>query len=173
MAFAAALPIITAAIGAVSSVVGGISAYQQGKSNAKLAERNAEISRKQAELRTEEIDRDRRQRTGSITAAYGANGISTDVGSPLDVLDYSVRLGEIDKQNALYQGNVQAYGYDVEASQARASGRSGLVSGLLGAVSPALSAGSGIAGLKAGADTSYNASVAPKLINSGFIPTGF
>lgn len=126
------IAIATAAVSALGSVMGAVQGMQAASYNAALAERNAEIARRQGVLEQERIDRESRQRLGAITAGYGANNIVSGEGSPLDVLDYSFREGERDKQNAEYNAAIRASGYQAQASQARAEGQAALISGVMG-----------------------------------------
>ena len=160
------LAIVGLAVSALGSVVGGIQGMQSANYNAKLASRNAEISKRQGELEAERLDRDGRRQRGAISAAYGANNIVGGEGSPLDVLENSFTTAELDKQNLEYAANIKAYGYNAEAAAQKQAGKTALTKGLFNA------AGTALSGLSGGADTSYGASVAPNLINRGFIPAG-
>ena len=160
------LAIVGLAVSALGSVVGGIQGMQSANYNAKLASRNAEIAKRQGELEAERLDRDGRRQRGAISAAYGANNIVGGEGSPLDVLENSFTTAELDKQNLEYAANIKAYGYQAEAAAQKQAGKTALTKGLFNAAGSALSAAGG------GADTSYGASVAPNLINRGFIPAG-
>ncbi len=163
------LAIIGAVTSAVGSVVGGIQGMQSANYNAKLASRNAEIAKRQGELEAERLDRDGRRQRGAISAAYGANNIVGGEGSPLDVLENSFTITALDQQNAEYAAKIKAYGYQTEAAKQKQEGKTALTKGLFSAAGTALGAAGGLGG---GADTSYGASVAPNLINRGFIPAG-
>ena len=158
-----------AVVSVMGSVMGGIQGMQSANYNAKLASRNAEISKRQGELEAERLDRDGRRQRGAISAAYGANNIVGGEGSPLDVLENSFTIAELDKQNAKYNADIKAYGYNAEAAAQKQAGKTALTKGLFSAAGSALGAAGGLSG---GADTSYGASVAPNLINRGFIPAG-
>ncbi len=110
----AAAPLIFAAISTVVSVVG---ALRQGKSeqashnyNADLADRDAKIVRQQAIGESERISRENYLRRGKIIAAIGGAGIKQE-GSAIDVLGDVVSQGELDKQNAIYAGELRSLGY--------------------------------------------------------------
>ena len=160
------LAIVGAAVSALGSVVGGIQGMQSANYNAKLATRNAEIAQRQGELEAERLDRDGRRQRGAISAAYGANNIVGGEGSPLDVLENSFTTAALDKENAEYNAKIKAYGYQAEAAAQKQAGKTALTKSLFNAANTALG------GLSGGADTSYGASVAPNLINRGFIPAG-
>lgn len=142
----ATLAIIGAAVSAVGSVVGGIQGMQSANYNAKLASRNAEIAQRQGELEAERLDRDGRRQRGAITAAYGANNIVGGEGSPLDVLENSFTIAELDKQNAKYNADINAYGYNAEAAAQKQAGRNSLTKGLFSAAGTALGAAGGLGG---------------------------
>jgi hypothetical protein len=162
------IAIVGLAVSALGSVVGGIQGMQAANYNAKLATRNAEIAKRQGELEAERLDRDGRRQRGAISAAYGANNIVGGEGSPLDVLENSFTTAALDKENAEYNAKIKAYGYNAEAAAQKQAGKRVLTEGLFNAAGSALGAAGGLGG----GDTSYGASVAPNLINRGFIPAG-
>lgn len=123
---AAAVPFI---IGA-SAVVSAIGAIQQGKAakdaanyNAAIAEQNAAISRSNAAAEAGQIDRENYLRLGAIRAAQGHTGGVSGEGSVLDVLGDVAAQGELEKQQALYQGELAARGYSNTAALDRFSGK--------------------------------------------------
>jgi len=93
-----------------SSVTGGISSYQQGKSQqamynyqAQVAEQNAKIAKDNAAMeRQTGIEEARLQRmktlraVGSQQAAMAANGIDVTQGTPLDIIEDTSAMGELD-----------------------------------------------------------------------------
>lgn len=131
------------AIAAVGAIVGGIQGMQSANYNAKLAERNAEISQRQGELEADRLDRDGRRQRGAITAAYGANNIVGGEGSPLDVLENSFTIAEGDKQLAMYNADIKAYGYNAEAAAQKQAGKTALTKGLFSAAGTAIGGLSG------------------------------
>lgn len=122
----AALPLIATVGGTAFKVFGalkqGQAAQQAAQYNAAIAERNADISRQQAEAEALQIDREGRQRAGAIRAAAGASGITLE-GSVLDVLADTVAQGELEKQNAMYVGNLRAMSYEEDAALELRSGK--------------------------------------------------
>lgn len=141
------LAIVGAAVSALGSVVGGIQGMQSANYNAKLASRNAEIAKRQGELEAERLDRDGRRQRGAISAAYGANNIVGGEGSPLDVLENSFTTAELDKQNAEYNANIRAYGYNAEAAKYKQEAGNSLTRGLFGAAGTVIG---GLSSLPAG-----------------------
>ena len=140
------IAIVGLAVSALGSVVGGIQGMQSANYNAKLASRNAEIAKRQGELEAERLDRDGRRQRGAISAAYGANNIVGGEGSPLDVLENSFTTAELDKQNAKYNADIKAYGYQTEAAKHKAEGTRVLTEGLFNAAGSALSAAGSFGG---------------------------
>lgn len=141
---AAAIPYVVAA----SAVVSAVSAIRQGNAaeaaanfNAQVAEQNATIAREQAAAKAKQIDRENYLRLGAIRAAQGKNGGAAGAGSVLDVLSDAAAQGELDKQNALYSGEMAARGYTNTANLDRYSGETARTSGYLKAGSELLSGG--------------------------------
>jgi hypothetical protein len=106
------------AIGTAVSVVGALSQGQQAKSaadyNAAVANNNAIAARQQADANAAAQQRKARLQIGSMRAGYGASGVSLE-GSPLDVLEQSASMAELDRQNILYGGALKAQGYEATA----------------------------------------------------------
>jgi len=53
---------------------------------------------------------------GSLLAGYGASGVSTDEGSPMDVLRMSIANATLDEHLIRYRGELQAMGYGESAT---------------------------------------------------------
>lgn len=110
---AAALPVLMIA----SAVIGAVSAIQQGQAakaaadfNTQVANQNATLSRQNAAAVAQQQARENYLRIGAITAAQGHSG-GTEAGSVLDVIGDTAMQGELQKQNIIYQGELQARGY--------------------------------------------------------------
>jgi len=149
---AVAIPFIMAA----SAVVGAIGAIQQGNAakaaadyNSTINAQNADIARRDAAAQAGQIDRENFLRLGSIRAAQGKAGGAAGSGSVLDVLGDVAAQGELEKQNAIYQGEQRARGYANTAQLDTFGGRNAQTSGYLKAGTELLSGG-------AKAYTSYN-----------------
>lgn len=146
MAVAAAVPLVLSAVGTAVTVV---SAIQQGKAakraadyNAQVAQQNAMLAREQAQANARIADRRNRLRLGAIRAAQGASGGAAGEGSVLDVLGDVATQGELEKQQILYSGEVQARGYSNEATLSRMKGKSASAAAKLKAGSALLSGAS-------------------------------
>lgn len=146
MAFAAAaVPFIQAA----GAVIGAISAIQQGRAanaaaqyNATISEQNAAISRSDAAAQATQIERENTLRLGAIRAAQGRAGGAAGEGSVLDVLGDVAAQGELERQQAIYQGELRARGFTNTAQLDRFSGRQAQSAGYMRAGAELLSGGS-------------------------------
>lgn len=170
---AAAVPIFTM----ISTAVSVVGALRQGKSqqqaagyNAAVADRNAEVARQQSRQEAAQIDRRNRLRIGAARASVGASG-GTAEGSAIDVLGDMVAQGELERQQALYQGELRAMGFQDTASLERARGRDARSAARTRA-GTALLSGAGQAysqysdlsgGTGGGSSGSYNARMGPSL----------
>jgi len=121
----AAAPLILTGI---STAVGVIGAIRQGRAakraheyNASIATRNANIARDQATAEANRISRINHLRVGSIIAKIGGAGIRQE-GSAIEVLGDIVTQGELDKQNAIYAGELRAIGFTDTANLERSRG---------------------------------------------------
>lgn len=111
----AAIPMI---IAAVSAAVSAVSAIQQGNAakkaadfNATVAYQNAAISRENAAAQAAQEEKETYMRLGTIRANQGRAGGDAGQGSVLDVLGQVASERELERQNILYQGELQARGY--------------------------------------------------------------
>ena len=127
-----------AAIGAGVSVLGTVmNAIGQSNAadyNAKIASNNAAEARYQGQKAQELQDQQARQKMGLMVANYGSSGVSSDSGSPLDILGQSAAQAKLDNLNIGYNANLKASGYDNTAALDTAQGNNALTSGLLSAV---------------------------------------
>lgn len=94
--------------------------------NANLADQNAAITREQKDAAVEAQQRQTARSLGSIIAAYGASGVQSDNGSPLDVLADSARVAELDKLTTQYNYELKARDYENQAALDRMNAANGL-----------------------------------------------
>lgn len=101
-----------------ASVVSAVGAIQQGNAakaaanyNATINMQNAEIARSNAAAEAGQISRENYLRLGAIRASAGRMGGSSSEGSVLDVLGDVAAQGELERQQALYQGELGARGF--------------------------------------------------------------
>lgn len=145
--------------GVASGIVGGISSYQQGKAQqaqaeyqAKVAEDNARIAQQNASnVRQEGIEESRMQRmktlqtVSSQQASMAANGLDISQGTPLDVIEDTATMGELDALTTQYNSETKAQAYEQQANnfnnQAnldRIAGRNAMQAGKMNALSSGL-----------------------------------
>jgi hypothetical protein len=121
---AAALPFVAlaaAGVQAMGSVMQGQQQASADRYNAQVASQNAAATQEQTAA-SEQIQQEQAQRTiGSTVANYGASGVVSNTGTPLDVLANSASNAERDRQNILYKGQLQAAGYTDQAQLDSAS----------------------------------------------------
>lgn len=96
--------------------------HQQNKANREAMEynaainmQNAELARQQGLAEAESQARDAKRTVGSMVASYGASGVQTDVGSPLDVLADSARMAMLDNLTIKYNAEMKARAYEQQA----------------------------------------------------------
>lgn len=130
-----------AVVGAIgSAVIGGIGALQEGAAanaaaqyNAQQYETAAKTVEEQGHAEANKARRENRRLLGQMRAQYGASGITLE-GSPLDVLEDTAAEGELEAQQKIYSGRVQAVEYRNKASLSRMQGESAKKAGYIGAV---------------------------------------
>ena len=144
MAFAA-LPILagSAAVSAVGSIMQGQAQSDAANYNAAIARQNAEIARQQGEAAAQAQNRDAQRKMGSMVAAYGASGVQSDTGSPMEALMDSARMATLDNLTIKYDADLRARGYQSQAVLSSANAKSASTAGVIGAVG---AAGRGVAG---------------------------
>lgn len=150
---------VAAVAGVASGIVGGVSSYQQGKAQqaqaeyqAKVAEDNARIAQQNASnVRQEGIEESRMQRmktlqtVSSQQASMAANGLDISQGTPLDVIEDTATMGELDALTTQYNSETKAQAYEQQANnfnnQAnldRIAGRNAMQAGKMNALSSGL-----------------------------------
>lgn len=151
---AAALAVI-----AVGNLMRGESEARAAKYNANIAEQNAVIARQQGQVAVEAQQRDAARKIGAMVAAYGASGVQTDSGSPLDVLADSASKSTLDGLTIKYNYTLKALGFDTQAKLDRMGAKTARTSGILGGAASALQSysasgssgrGSGVSGTGSG-----------------------
>lgn len=112
---------------------------EAGQYNAAINMQNAELARQQGLVQAENQARDAKRTVGSMVANYGASGVQTDVGSPLDVLADSARMATLDNLTIKYNAEMQARSYEQQA-QLNLMGGGSSTSSVLGALGAGLDA---------------------------------
>jgi len=159
---------------ALTGLSTGLSAYgqyQQGKAQAaayeaqaEAAYQNAKIQNKKSELmadqyaqRQRELDDRRRLVTGQQIAAAGASGISSNVGSPLDVYTSSMEGWQQDTVNLLtnqrndqWSNYVNEVNYRNQGNAAMANAKAAKQAGTIGAFGTLLGGAASMYGMRGG-----------------------
>jgi hypothetical protein len=110
-----------AAMSAVGAVGQANAAASAGKYNAQMKQNQAVASMDQANADAQRVQREGTRAAGSLLAGYGASGVATDEGSPLDVLRDSWTQNALDVSNIMYRGRLKATGYYNDATLDRHS----------------------------------------------------
>lgn len=122
-----------------------VAAHQQGQAQANAAEANADIQEMNARVATQQATEEEsrlrtraRQIISEQRAGVAESGFALS-GSTLDMLEQSEREAELDALTIRYKGHLARAGLLADADQqraqagtARAAGRAGLLTGLLG-----------------------------------------
>lgn len=101
----------------------------QGQEEAKQLKQQAAMTEAVSAQQAESQRRQARMALGSAAAQYGASGVDFQ-GSPVDMLAQSAAFGELDAQNLLYRGSVEAYGLRAKSKAAKKAGYIGAASTL-------------------------------------------
>jgi hypothetical protein len=145
MAFMAPLLPYFAAAGGVMQAMGAIqqgnAAEAAGDYNAQIAEQNAILARQQAAEEERRFRVESTKRLGAMRAAYSASGVTLE-GSPMDVLEESMRISELDALTIRQGGRASEAAYRQEAQLSRMQGRAGQQAGQLSAAAELLRGGS-------------------------------
>jgi len=173
---------------ALTGITTGLSAYgqyQQSRAQAaayeaqaEAAYQNAKIQNKKSELladqyaqKQRELDDRRRLVTGQQIAAAGASGISSNVGSPLDVYTASMDAWGQDTVNLLtnqrndqWSNYVNEVNYRNQGNAAMANAKAAKQAGTIGAIGTLLGGAASMYGMKGGSSA---ASAEPTAYYSG------
>lgn len=139
MAALGALGVAAIAASTVSTGLGVYSAVQSGAAQKDAAEFNAAVARndaiaaqQQAASESRQLSRRNRLRAATRRARFAASGIELS-GSAEDVMFDSAVQDELDRQNAIYRGELRARRSKAEAGLQEAMGRNAVTSSYLNA----------------------------------------
>jgi hypothetical protein len=99
----------------IGTLMGGEASAMSSEYNASIARQNAAIAQQQGQAAMEAQQRTYRRAVGAGLAAYGASGVQSDSGSPLDVLADSARMAELDRLTIGYNAKLKAIGLEQNA----------------------------------------------------------
>lgn len=120
------LAITAAASGALSAagaLYEGQAAYKAGQMNAGMLRLKASQIRQQAQYEEQQSLVNARKIVGDMKANYGASGI-TQEGSPLDMMEESIKNANQDAMNIKYRGEMDARNSEFQAGMAEFQGAS-------------------------------------------------
>lgn len=135
-----AITAVAAVVSTVATISQASAASKADKYNAAVATQNSQVATDQADMSLQTQQTDAYRKLGSIKAAYGASGVTTD-GSPMDVLADSFTQSELDANTIIYNGKVKAAGYTDTANLDSAAASNATKAGYLNAASTALTGG--------------------------------
>lgn len=135
MAMIPAVMMAGAGISALGAISQANAAQAASSYNAQLRESDAAVALDQAGRDVVQVRRAGMRAQGSVLASYGASGVATDEGSPLDVLAMSASEAKLDEETVLYKGRLKASGYEGAARLERFSGKTAQQQGYLSAAS--------------------------------------
>lgn len=125
-------------LGAVGSAGASLLGFSQQRSAGKIAQREAEIGARSEELAAIAREGDRKERLASAlatqTARAGAGGISAFEGSPLSVLQESIRAEETATERDVFQTRLSAMTTRTRGQVARRQSSARAFTGLIGNV---------------------------------------
>ena len=139
-----------AALSIVGSIKAGNDAKKLGYAQANNREREAFYARQNAEYAAEMSMLDSQKLIGSQVAAYAASGVVVNTGSPMDVMDETIRNAEMDRYNILREGSLKSSAMRGEADLLRQGGRDSLTGSYLSAGATGFTALSQMGGSKGG-----------------------
>lgn len=119
----------------IGSIYAGQASGAAADFNADIALQNAAIARQQSAAAVQAQQRDSQRQIGHMTAQYGASGVQSDSGSPLDVLAESARMATLDSLTLKYNYDLRALGAESQAMLGRMEAKTARTSGYINAAS--------------------------------------
>jgi len=164
---AATWAMVAAGTAAAGTLMQGASNTQAAEYKANVAQQNALIAQQQGEAAFQAQQRDAARQIGRMTAQYGASGVQTDGGSPLDVLANSAAMATFDGLTLKYNYALRAAGFENQSSLDTAEAKSATTSALLSAAATGIKGygmsmgfgGSSVPGLGAGGAAPMDAGI--------------
>jgi len=142
-----AIFITTSLLAAGGSVIGGIQANKAAKEEASLQEEQARIASEEAKAEAQRRANEVRKFSRRQSLAFLKSGVTLE-GSPLLILDETLREGQKEVKSVVERGDAQANLFNRRAAITRNQGRASLIGGVLGAAGSL--SGSAVTGRKAG-----------------------
>lgn len=136
------LSVAATGLSALGQIRSAQAAAQTADANAATARVNAGMQLNAAEAEAARIERTTQRRVATARNEFGATGIDTSSGSPLDVMGDMAAEGALDKQIARWRGSTQAAGSQTVAAQQDAARGNAMLAGTLGATTSILTGAS-------------------------------
>lgn len=153
------------ALSAAGALLQGESQAQSAEYNAAIAKQNATIAQQQGVAAAQAQQRDAARKIGAMVANYGASGVQSDSGSPLDVLADSAAMATLDNLTIKYNYALRSAGFESQATLGNMQAQSARTSALF-------NAGSSLA-KGYGSTIPFGGNAIPGLgSNSGVLPGG-
>lgn len=126
------------AISAGGSFISGMQQQDMANYNAAVAEQNAKMATDKATYDAKMHNQEVRRILAAQRSLYGASGVSSESGSPLLVMDDTVKQGAMDALAIRYGGDVDAAKQRSQANLYRMQGKNAMTSSVIGAGSTLL-----------------------------------
>lgn len=120
------------AVSAGLDVVSGVFGYLNSRIADQIAQTRADMIRQAAQANAQRYMEKARADTAQQKEMFLASGVTLS-GSPIDVLDNSIRLAKENMDSIIMGGNIDAADQSQQGANALNSGRNALIGGLAGA----------------------------------------
>lgn len=127
-----------AGLSAAGAIAQGQAQASAARYNAAINERNAVVTDAQTSSQVARQQQEAQMTHGSLLAGYGASGVATDEGSPMDVLRMSIANAKLDEHMIRYRGSLQKMGLLESAGLDRARAETATQQSYMGAASSLL-----------------------------------
>lgn len=114
----------------VMSAMQAYSQHKQAKYQSAVANQNADIAEAQAQdsinrgnAQAEQVRSRNRMAAGTQTATMGATGADLSTGNALDIFGDTAQYGQLDALTTVNNAQREAYGYQVQSTNAQAQAR--------------------------------------------------
>lgn len=128
------IALVAGSVKGFGSILGGESNAQADEYNAAVAQQNATIARQQGQVAADAQWRSAERSFGSMVANYGASGVQSDNGSPVDALAESVRMATLDNLTTKYNYELKAVGFENQAQLDKMKAQTSRTSGVLNGI---------------------------------------
>lgn len=165
MASAAPFMLAASAASALGSITQGQMTSGALNAQAQVQQQNAQEAEVQGQFNATKQSLNSAEKIGSITAAFGASGVSSQSGSVQNVLAASASNAELDRLNILHGADVRAINYTNQASMDKLGASSALQGSYFSALGSLTKGAAGALGNSISASPSGGGT---PITNSGF-----